>query len=459
MFKKTAVALILFLASLCGGMAQTHHVPTLESDNNWTGTNNFQLGKLSYGTVDSTCPAGPQQYMVGYHASDFSPICVSISTTAGVNSIGTTATALQGNVVIVNTDSNLSVNTSGQDIVINCPGCGSGGGGNPGGTQGAIQTAGASSNFVGTVITGVVVGQGTGIPRAGVGNGNSLGGDFALPLVISCGTGLSCPYTSGTYNFTLTGSAGTGAVATGINGQNGGYLATGTTISPAPNSWTLNPGWTLGQMTGLFSRFDGAQITSYSITSNVATFQAVNGYVAGDTPHLFNFPSSTFFNNQPITVLSSGLSNTQFEAAFTHADTSATENGVSSFNAFNQIPGSQGFVVIPPGMVADDPSNAFVNLNLSGGGVSATSLDMRKGYALQMASNYGIKCDYITFGVSFSSGATTVGGGANFNVSVNPVGMTMIAVSKSGFGNSSTQIVWTPTITDDGELWHYFWES
>lgn len=71
---------------------------------------------------------------------------------------------------------------------------------------------------------------------------------------------------------------------------------------------------------------DAAQITAWSITSNVATFQASNNFVAGMPINIDSFVTSTFFNNRTATILSAGLSATQFEINFTHANGSGTEN-------------------------------------------------------------------------------------------------------------------------------------
>lgn len=62
-------------------------------------------------------------------------------------------------------------------------------------------------------------------------------------------------------------------------------------------------------------------ITSGVVSSNVATFAgSFTGLTAGTTLDLEGFPTSTFFNGQIVTVLSTGLSPTQFQANFTHAD-------------------------------------------------------------------------------------------------------------------------------------------
>jgi hypothetical protein len=65
-------------------------------------------------------------------------------------------------------------------------------------------------------------------------------------------------------------------------------------------------------------------ITSVSLTSNVVTFTAANTLSAGDQVWVKSLTSSTFLNNQLLTVLSSGLSSTQFKCNFTHANIGAT---------------------------------------------------------------------------------------------------------------------------------------
>jgi len=73
---------------------------------------------------------------------------------------------------------------------------------------------------------------------------------------------------------------------------------------------------------------NGANITAWSISgANVATFTGNNNFLAGQKFRLGGFGTSTFFNGQVVTILSSGLSSTQFEANFTHSSGSGTEAG------------------------------------------------------------------------------------------------------------------------------------
>lgn len=65
-------------------------------------------------------------------------------------------------------------------------------------------------------------------------------------------------------------------------------------------------------------------ITSFSISSNVVTIQAVNNFVAGEQVQISGLSTGTYLNGQTLTVLATGLSGTQFSASFTHANVAAT---------------------------------------------------------------------------------------------------------------------------------------
>jgi hypothetical protein len=76
-------------------------------------------------------------------------------------------------------------------------------------------------------------------------------------------------------------------------------------------------------------------ITSIQITSNIATFQAVNTLSAGDRVEIGLFAglsAATFLNRHTVVVLPTGLSGTQFEAAFTHADYGPTADSGSGIS-------------------------------------------------------------------------------------------------------------------------------
>jgi hypothetical protein len=82
-------------------------------------------------------------------------------------------------------------------------------------------------------------------------------------------------------------------------------------------------------------------VTAWSISGNVATFTASStatfNLAAGNWTQLHGFGTSTFFNGQWVQVLSSGLSTSQFEANFTHANGSATEAGAFGIECVNGL--------------------------------------------------------------------------------------------------------------------------
>src|SRR5271170_3666832 len=93
MFKQTAVAFVLFLASLFATLpatAQGGRVPTTNSNNVWTGNNTFHYHQFML-NIGHSCGSG--QAMIGYQ-TDFTPICASFAG-GGVGSLnGLTGTVI-----------------------------------------------------------------------------------------------------------------------------------------------------------------------------------------------------------------------------------------------------------------------------------------------------------------------------------------------------------------------------
>ena len=69
-----------------------------------------------------------------------------------------------------------------------------------------------------------------------------------------------------------------------------------------------------------------ATITSFSITSNVVTFQAINNFIPGVKVSISGLASSAGaqLDGQTVTVIATGLSATQFEAVVSQANTGST---------------------------------------------------------------------------------------------------------------------------------------
>jgi len=71
-------------------------------------------------------------------------------------------------------------------------------------------------------------------------------------------------------------------------------------------------------------------ITGWTISNDVVTFTAPNTLTAGQQVTLSGFGTSTFFNGKTVTVLSTGLSTSQFEATFNHANGNNQETGIGN---------------------------------------------------------------------------------------------------------------------------------
>jgi YVTN family beta-propeller protein len=83
-----------------------------------------------------------------------------------------------------------------------------------------------------------------------------------------------------------------------------------------------------------------APITSFSITSNVVTFQGVNSFVPGQVITIEGLSAGAYLNGATLTVLATGLTGTQFECYFANANvglTSVTGTAVPSQPLQNPI--------------------------------------------------------------------------------------------------------------------------
>src|SRR5271166_4195008 len=92
----------------------------------------------------------------------------------------------------------------------------------------------------------------------------------------------------------------------------------------------------------------GASIASTSVTSNVVTFTANNTFSTGQIVLIQGLNSHPELNGQLLTVLSSGLSSTQFEANWTHANYSTaneTQGGTAVYNPDFRVRNAAVFVI------------------------------------------------------------------------------------------------------------------
>ena len=92
---------------------------------------------------------------------------------------------------------------------------------------------------------------------------------------------------------------------------------------------------TLDQFQDSFHTFN---ITGFSITGNVVTFQAVNSLQAGMSVNIAGLSKGLFLNNQTLTVLPAGLSSSQFEASFTNSNIPLTADSGTAAELTSTIP-------------------------------------------------------------------------------------------------------------------------
>lgn len=80
-------------------------------------------------------------------------------------------------------------------------------------------------------------------------------------------------------------------------------------------------------------------ITAFSITSNVVTFHAANSFKGGEKVFVSGLTTDTYLNSNIFTVLSTGLSGSEFQCFFTHANVSLTNvSGTATVEPPSQSP-------------------------------------------------------------------------------------------------------------------------
>ena len=86
-------------------------------------------------------------------------------------------------------------------------------------------------------------------------------------------------------------------------------------------------------ISGMANPPSSAKITSFAISGNVVTFQAVNNFSAGTIVVINGLTTGTYLNGQTLTVIANGLSSTQFEANFTYSNVASTSDlGTATVN-------------------------------------------------------------------------------------------------------------------------------
>jgi hypothetical protein len=132
-----------------------------------------------------------------------------------------------------------------------------------------------------------------------------------------------------------------------------------------------------------------APITSFSITSNLVTFQATNNFVPGEQVEISGLTTGTYLNIQTLTVVSATAG--QFSAKFTHADVGTTVDSgtalgiqvatITSLSITNNVVTFQGVNTFAPGTkvaISGLASSAGANLNGQTLTVIATGLSAKQ---------------------------------------------------------------------------------
>jgi len=174
-------------------------------------------------------------------------------------------------------------------------------------------------------------------------------------------------YAPGTTRFRMftTASADGSHVYVGI--CDAGAIADVTTVTNTVSQGTNSPDTLVTDLVAPFGVCSGANcssvapITSFSITSNVVTFQATNNFVPGEQVQISGLTTGTYLNGLTLTVLQGGLTSGQFEAHlnFTHANVGTTVDSgtalgiqvatITSFSIANNVVTFEAVNTFSPG--------------------------------------------------------------------------------------------------------------
>ena len=164
---------------------------------------------------------------------------------------------------------------------------------------------------------------------------------FAVPLAASCASPVfPALYAPNVTRFRVFTAASVDSSHVYVSMCDAGAIADiNTTNNNSNNSGSGTPPDTLiADLPAAFEANSVALITAFSITSNTVTFQAANGFVPGQTVSISGLTTGTYLNGLTLTVLATGLSGSQFECDFTHADVGLTAD---SGTALRPLPSLQ----------------------------------------------------------------------------------------------------------------------
>ncbi len=162
-------------------------------------------------------------------------------------------------------------------------------------------------------------------------------GQYAVPAVPACAAVV--PYTPSSTRFRVFTTAAADSSHVYVSVCDAGSIAdinaTTSTISSGGNNTPDTLITDLGAPFAACTNFSlcgpANPITSFSITSNVVTFQSANNFVAGQRVQVVGLTTGTYLNGLNLTVLPTGLSSSQFQCYFTSPDVpSTTDTGTAT---------------------------------------------------------------------------------------------------------------------------------
>jgi hypothetical protein len=201
------------------------------------------------------------------------------------------------------------------------------------------------------------------IQKSGINTG-LLGGNLTVLSLKNYTAGAAIPISDGTHSKML--FADDNTLWVGSQQCANGVRAATAAQQLASQGYTTNAG-----NYNCLTRATLSAITSFAISGNTVTFQGSNSFTAGQTIQISGLTTGTYLNGQTLTVLSNGLSATQFSATFTHADVASTSDVATAISAQPQIVPSvvqsnvASVPAVPVGYLNTD-QNQFYYDNLTG---------------------------------------------------------------------------------------------
>ncbi len=172
---------------------------------------------------------------------------------------------------------------------------------------------------------------------------------YAVPATSTCAPAVfPATYSPATVRFRVFTAASVDSSRVYVSMCDAGAIAVINTLDNNANNPTNNPTPADTLITDLPAAFSVCtasncngitSITAFSITSNVVTFHAANSFTGGEKIFVSGLITDTYLNSNIFTVISTGLSPSQFQCYFTHADVPLTSvSGTATIEPPSQSP-------------------------------------------------------------------------------------------------------------------------